>query len=146
MVFIAFGWVVRSLMSVRENYFGNFTHFSTLDEYVYKREHDVLVGDPVESKWKEGRVCIICCFLSFLSHNTFPFLKSNAFEVTLDLLFNRTAVVLPAGLTGYEYSLDPSSDRTSSNETYHGLGTSVLLLQQEFQVYLRTHDFSMGKG
>lgn len=45
-------------MCVRENYFGNFTHFSTLNEYVYKREHNIVVGDPVESKWKEGRVCI----------------------------------------------------------------------------------------
>ncbi|GJJ06705.1 hypothetical protein Clacol_000901 [Clathrus columnatus] len=122
-VFIAFGWVIRNLMSLRENYFGNFTHFSTLDEYVYKREHNIPVGDIIESKWKEGR--------------------SNVFEVTLDVLFHRTVVVFPAGLTGYEYSVDPWSDNTSSGEAYRSLGTSVLMLQPEFQLYLRTHDFSM---
>lgn len=56
MVFISFGWVIRHLMNVRDNYFGNFTHFSTLTEYVTKRNKGMPVGDPVEWKWREGKV------------------------------------------------------------------------------------------
>lgn len=43
-------------MTVRDNYFGNFTHFSTLYEYVSKRKRNLPLGDPVEFKWVEGKV------------------------------------------------------------------------------------------
>jgi hypothetical protein len=55
-VFISFGWIIRHLMAVRDNYFGTFTHFSTLSEYVAKRNQNLPVGDPVEWKWREGKV------------------------------------------------------------------------------------------
>ena len=66
-VFISFGWVVRHLIAVRDNYFGNFTHFSTLGEYVTKRHQNQPVGDPVEAKWREGKVLSCGRFLLVLT-------------------------------------------------------------------------------
>ncbi|KAF8517637.1 hypothetical protein JB92DRAFT_3113412 [Gautieria morchelliformis] len=124
MVFISFGWVARHLMSVRDNYFGSFTHFSTLTEYVTRRNQNVPIGDPVEWKWREG--------------------KSNVFEVVLCIQFERSAIVLPAGLPGYEYSLGPYPTTEQQHSTgFNSLGTCVIVLQPEIQLQLRTHDYSM---
>jgi len=42
-------------MVLRENYFGTFTHFTTLVEYLDKRANGQ-VGDPVEQKYRAGKV------------------------------------------------------------------------------------------
>jgi len=54
--FKALGWTIRYLMVMRENYFGTFTNFSTLYEYLDKRRRGLPVGDPVELKYREGKV------------------------------------------------------------------------------------------
>jgi hypothetical protein len=50
----------------RDNYFGSFTHFSTLSEYLDKRKRGFPLGDPVEQKYRKGKVvyfflCIESC-------------------------------------------------------------------------------------
>ncbi|GAA5906531.1 hypothetical protein JCM8208_000472 [Rhodotorula glutinis] len=53
-VFKAFGWVIRHLFNLKENYFGSFTHYVTFDEY--KRRHSSnLQGDPLELKYRPGK-------------------------------------------------------------------------------------------
>lgn len=42
-------------MVLRENYFGTFTHFTILVEYLNKRAKGQ-VGDPVEQKYRAGKV------------------------------------------------------------------------------------------
>lgn len=55
--FKALGWVVRRMFCVKDNYFGNFTQFSTMQEYLEKFDHSPdSVGDPVEQKYRPGRV------------------------------------------------------------------------------------------
>lgn len=43
-------------MVLRDNYFGSFTHFSTLVEYLDKRNKFVLSGDPLEMKYRPNKV------------------------------------------------------------------------------------------
>ncbi|KAF8577934.1 hypothetical protein K439DRAFT_1363574, partial [Ramaria rubella] len=124
MVFMTFGWVVRHILCVRDNYFGNFTHFATLYEYVSKRNRNLPVGDPVEGKWREG--------------------KSNVFEVYLGVRIEQAVMALPAGLPGYEYSLEQSAE-TEQHFTADPkcMGTCAVVFQPELQVQLRTNDYSM---
>lgn len=66
------GWMVRHLFNVspslssfiymlmkweqlRDNYFGTFTHFVTLEEYRHRHERN-LQGDPLELKYRPGAV------------------------------------------------------------------------------------------
>lgn len=58
MLFKAFGRTIHHLLRVRENYFGNFTNFSTRSEYVDKRLRG-LVGDPVLIKYRKGKVGLV---------------------------------------------------------------------------------------
>ena len=51
-IYKAFGWTIRYFMILRDNYFGSFTHFSTLTEYLRGKENGRL-GDPIHL-W-EGR-------------------------------------------------------------------------------------------
>lgn len=43
-------------MAWRENYFGSFTQYSTTREYLDKRDRGVVVGDPLELKYRPGKV------------------------------------------------------------------------------------------
>lgn len=68
------GWMVRHMFNVRklrrarcgassqlafyqlrDNYFGTFTHFVTLEEYRHRHERN-LQGDPLELKYRPGQV------------------------------------------------------------------------------------------
>jgi hypothetical protein len=54
--FKALGWVVRRLFCVKDNYFGNFTQFSTMQEFLEKFDHSPdSVGDPIVQKYRPGR-------------------------------------------------------------------------------------------
>lgn len=50
------GWTIRHFMILRNNYFGSFTHFSTLYEYLEKRKQGQPLGDPVDLQYREGSV------------------------------------------------------------------------------------------
>jgi len=45
-------------MIFQQNYFGNFTHFLTLQEYLQKRSHGQ-IGDPIDFKHRPGMVMIL---------------------------------------------------------------------------------------
>ena len=49
-------------MVLRDNYFGTFTHFSTLDEYIKKPQHER--GDPIELQYRAGSVSAHFHFLT----------------------------------------------------------------------------------
>lgn len=56
-VYKALGWALRRMFNVKDNYFGGFTQFTTMQEYLERFDHDPnSVGDPVEEKYRPGRV------------------------------------------------------------------------------------------
>lgn len=50
---------------LRDNYFGSFTHFVTLEEYRHRHERNIQ-GDPLELKYRPGAVCTLLLFLEAL--------------------------------------------------------------------------------
>ena len=56
-----YGWVIRHFMVLRDNYFGSFTQFCTLFEYIQKKDRGLPISDPTELKYRPGKVW--CCFL-----------------------------------------------------------------------------------
>lgn len=58
-VFCAFGWSIRYVMVLRDNYLGSFTHFQTLYEYLDKRRRNLPVGDPLILKYRPGHVRLL---------------------------------------------------------------------------------------
>ncbi len=55
----AIGWSIRYFMILRENYFGSFTHFSTLYEYLERRGRGLPPGDPDLDKYRPGTVRMV---------------------------------------------------------------------------------------
>lgn len=55
-VYKACGWTMRHFMILRDNYFGTFTHFSTLIEYLQKHRAGRPVGDPIDLQYRAGTV------------------------------------------------------------------------------------------
>ncbi|KAF8210348.1 hypothetical protein K438DRAFT_1959629 [Mycena galopus ATCC 62051] len=107
------GWSVRYFMILQTNYFGSFTTFSTLFEYLEKRKRG-LQGDPVLQQYRKG--------------------QSNKLQVDLDVDVQNSLMVIPTGLAGYE---GPVRDHNA------GIGSCVLLDIPELQVHFRLHDFFM---
>ena len=68
-VYKAFGWTIRYFMILRDNYFGSFTHFSTLTEYLSKRGTGQPLGDPILLQYREGQVCDICTHCAYPSYS-----------------------------------------------------------------------------
>ncbi|EIW72981.1 hypothetical protein TREMEDRAFT_42131 [Tremella mesenterica DSM 1558] len=55
-IFKSMGWVLRRLFCIKDNYFGGFTQYSNLNEFLERFDHDPnSVGDPVEEKYRPGR-------------------------------------------------------------------------------------------
>ncbi|KAJ7188161.1 hypothetical protein C8R46DRAFT_12137 [Mycena filopes] len=108
------GWSIRYFMILQNNYFGSFTTFSTLLEYLEKRKKG-LHGDPVLQQYRKGH--------------------SNMLQVELDVDLQDGLMVVPAGLPGYE--------SRSGGETPPGIGSCVLFDIPELQVHFRLHDFFM---
>ncbi|KAF9241526.1 hypothetical protein BU15DRAFT_87119 [Melanogaster broomeanus] len=108
------GWAIRYFMVLRDNYFGSFTHFSTLTEFLDKHNRGE-VGDPIEKKWRPE--------------------KSNMLQVEISLMIQHGSLLLPAGLPGYE----KYSSMTDPND----VGTSLLLKFPELQLDFRLHDCFM---
>lgn len=52
----AVGWSIRYIMTLQQNYLGSFTTFSTLTEYVDKFKKGAPRGDPIELKYRPGKV------------------------------------------------------------------------------------------
>ncbi|KAH9858939.1 hypothetical protein C2E23DRAFT_880346 [Lenzites betulinus] len=116
-VYKAFGWTIRYFMILRDNYFGSFTHFSTLTEYLHKRDSGQPLGDPILLQYRPG--------------------QSNAMQVTLGLEVDNGLMVLPAGYPGYEKYC--SEERSPPED----LGPCLLLSIPALQLHLRTNDYYM---
>lgn len=43
-------------MALKDNYFGSFTHFSTLGEFLARKEEGIPFGDPITLKYRPGKV------------------------------------------------------------------------------------------
>lgn len=54
--FKLYGWLIRHVMVLRENYFGTFTQYSTTREYLDKLGRNKPVGDPLDLKYRPGKV------------------------------------------------------------------------------------------
>ncbi|EAU91786.1 hypothetical protein CC1G_04554 [Coprinopsis cinerea okayama7 len=118
----ALGWAIRYIMVIKDNYFGSFTHFSTLNEYLGKRDsQDQPVGDPIKLKYREG--------------------KHNMLQVELSLDVDRGTAVLPSGLLGYRTS--SFNMLTDSSTATEPSGSALMLAFPRLQVYLRLHDYFM---
>ncbi|KAL6305048.1 hypothetical protein BKA93DRAFT_731948 [Sparassis latifolia] len=118
-IYRAFGWTVRHFMILRDNYFGSFTHFSTLYEYLKKRNEDHFVGDPTDLQYREG--------------------TSNPLEVQVTVSVDRGLIVLPTGLPGYEMY---TSERAFTPDP-DDIGSCVVLSVPMLQLQLRTNDYYM---
>nr|ODN85117.1 hypothetical protein L203_05068 [Cryptococcus depauperatus CBS 7841] len=52
----ALGWVLRRMFCIKDNYFGGFTQFTTIHEFLEKYDHNpASVGDPVKEKYRPGK-------------------------------------------------------------------------------------------
>jgi hypothetical protein len=119
-------------MVLRDNYFGSFTNFSTLFEYLDKRRRNIPVGDPIHLKYREGKVSVSVSLWGWI----FIVAQNNMFHCTLSFLINGAAFVLPAGLLSVEA---PQANGIS------GTGPCVVLSIPEQQLHLRLHDFFLGE-
>ncbi|KAH9055046.1 hypothetical protein EDB87DRAFT_1580073 [Lactarius vividus] len=100
------------------NYFGTFTHFSTLGEYLQKRGEGQ-IGDPINLTYRPG--------------------MSNQMQVEVQLSVHHSLIVLPVGLPGYEtYSPIPGQSPQDVS-----LGGCVVLSAPEIELQLRSHNFGL---
>lgn len=61
-------------------------------------------------------------------------------QVEIGVLIERSQILLPAGLPGYE-TTDPAQDPTLSDK---GVGACVVIAMPELQLHFRLHDYYMG--
>ncbi|KAI5121559.1 hypothetical protein M0805_000740 [Coniferiporia weirii] len=114
-----FGWIIRHVMVLRENYLGGFTQYSTTREYLGKYEKGVPVGDPLGLKYRPG--------------------KNNVFHVDLALTVQNGSVAIPASLLGFERRQTPETVEA------HGvdMGRCAFIAVPGLQLQLRLHDYLM---
>jgi hypothetical protein len=120
-------------MVLRDNYFGTFTHFSTLSEYLDKKRKGLPVGDPIAEKYRPGMVSERLISLVAAKYS-----QMNVLQIELDFSIDNGSLIFPAGLPGYEKAHPVVSGRD--------VGAHVALAIPEVQVYLRSHDYFMGKS
>ncbi|PFH51536.1 hypothetical protein AMATHDRAFT_74889 [Amanita thiersii Skay4041] len=114
-IYKTLGWSIRYFLVLKDNYFGSFTHFSTLCEYLTKRDKGLSPGDPIMLKYRPG--------------------KANMMQVTMSLHASSASLVLPAGLPGYESMTNQSNNAK--------IGACLILRAPEMQLHLRSHDHFM---
>ncbi|KAI9455337.1 hypothetical protein BJY52DRAFT_1280457, partial [Lactarius psammicola] len=96
----------------------SFTHFSTLGEYLQKRGEGQ-IGDPIDLTYRPG--------------------MSNQMQVEVQLSVQRSLIVLPVGLPGYE-TYSPLPEQSPQDVS---LGGCVVLSAPEIELQLRSHNFGM---
>ncbi|KAG7440025.1 uncharacterized protein BT62DRAFT_646663 [Guyanagaster necrorhizus] len=116
--FKAVGWSIRYFMIIKDNYFGSFTHFSTLYEYLERKSRGLPPGDPVVDKYRKGH--------------------SNMLQVNIVVRVDSGCVILPAGLPGYDRSCT-----TKGHSDEICIGPCLVLDIPELQLQLRIHDYFM---
>ena len=135
-IFKCLAWSIRHFMIFQQNYFGTFTHFSTLGEYLQKRGVGQ-IGDPIDLTYRPGMVRNVPSVnhRSLTHHASFP--QSNQMQVEVQLNVHHSLIVLPVGLPGYEtYSPLPGQSPQDAS-----LGGCVVLSAPEIELQLRSHNF-----
>ncbi|KAK0486085.1 hypothetical protein IW261DRAFT_776549 [Armillaria novae-zelandiae] len=112
------GWSIRYFMIIKDNYFGSFTHFSTLYEYLERKSQGLPPGDPVMDKYRKGH--------------------SNMLQVDITVRLDHGCAILPAGLPGYDKSCTPKDDSEVAR-----IGPCLVLNIPELQLHMRMHDYFM---
>ncbi|KAG6832605.1 hypothetical protein H0H92_014441 [Tricholoma furcatifolium] len=109
------GWSIRYFMILKDNYLGNFTHFSTLYEYLDRRGRNQPLGDPVLSKYRPG--------------------NNNMLQSEIQVFVDGGTIIMPTGLPGY----------SSSYEGNEGsIGDCLIATIPRLQLQFRMHDHFMG--
>lgn len=121
---------------MRDNYFGSFTNFSTLYEYLDKRRRGLPAGDPIELKYRKGKVRSS----RWINTATNRIEQANMLQVEIGVSITNGQMILPAGLPGYETS-DPAREPIPGDS---GVGTCLILSIPELQLHFRLHDYYMG--
>lgn len=109
-------------MILKDNYFGSFTHFSTLGEYLDNKKKNIPIGDPIQLKYRPG--------------------KHNMLQVEMYLDIQHALVTMPAGFLSHSTASPTSSP--SMGTVVNDAGACLLLHVPQLQLHLRLHDFFMG--
>lgn len=131
---------------LRDNYFGSFTHFVTLEEYRHRHERN-LQGDPLELKYRPGAVSLFR-FDSFkfrVTNGVIFYTQTDVFEVAVTLKLTNGLQILPQG----KISLNFFNRFVLTNLYFldaelFDCQSAVVLVLPQLQVDLRNHDFFMG--
>ena len=75
------GWSLRRLFCVKDNYFGAFTQFTTMQEYLERFDHNPeSVGDPVEERYRPGRSDPFCAQVTMNVEESLIFLSDQIYN------------------------------------------------------------------
>ncbi len=125
-------------MIFQQNYFGTFTHFSTLGEYLQKRGEGQ-IGDPIDLTYRPGMVRHVPSAPLLNRHSLTHLPQSNQMQVEVQLSVHHSLIVLPVGLPGYE-TYTPLTGQSPQDVS---LGGCVVLSAPEIELQLRSHNFGM---
>ncbi|KAL1748805.1 hypothetical protein HDZ31DRAFT_59984 [Schizophyllum fasciatum] len=114
----ALGWTVRYFMVFKDNYFGSFTHYSTLAEFLEKQNAGEPLGDPVIKKYREG--------------------QSNMLEVRMTVLVQDSMLVAPCALHCYARPGHSVADNDAGM-----MGPSLILRTSQLELHFRMNDYYM---
>ncbi|GAA5960722.1 hypothetical protein JCM21900_000512 [Sporobolomyces salmonicolor] len=104
-VFTAIGWMIRHMFNLKDNYFGTFLHFVTLEEYRHRYERN-LQGDPIEAKYRPGKTDVFEVSLTFQLENGILLLPQEIYDCRAAV-----ALVLPqlqVDLRNHDYFMEMS--------------------------------------
>lgn len=116
--FKALGWSIRYYMVLKDNYFGSFTHYSTLAEFLEKQSSGEPLGDPVVKKYREG--------------------QSNMLEVEMAVIIEDSMIVVPCALHSYARPGHLAEDNAAGM-----MGPTLVLHLPQLQLHFRMNDFYM---
>lgn len=125
-------------MVLRDNYFGSFTHFQTLSEYLEKRQRGVPIGDPIALKYRRGKVRQCEILISSIVIN--DLVKSNMLQIEVTLRAESSKILLPPSLIGDTTQSVIGVATPAQRENLN----SLVLKAPEIQLVLRSHDHYMG--
>ncbi|TXT06049.1 hypothetical protein VHUM_03522 [Vanrija humicola] len=108
-VFTAMGWAVRRMFSIKDNYFGNFTQFATMQEYLERFDHSPdSVGDPVVQKYRPGRSDPFVVHLTVDIRDSLVLMSDEIYSAKIGVAI--PVPELQIDLKNNEYQMDMSMD------------------------------------
>ncbi|KLT40822.1 hypothetical protein CC85DRAFT_287095 [Cutaneotrichosporon oleaginosum] len=107
--FLALGWVIRRMFCVKDNYFGEFTQFSTMQEFLEKFDHSrEAVGDPIEEKYRPGKSDPFAIHLTVDVRDSLVLLSDQIYSATKGIA--APVPQLQLDLKNNEYQMEMSLD------------------------------------